>query len=270
MKTFMKTAFILVFVLFLNMFTEGQQANYYVLPVNGNGYSFWGNSNISKISMANTNDYHLGTITDYSIKTTIKSDPGCGWTWGKLNQAPVAGLSNDGNFWLSGLLGIGGYGYSDTRLFIHAVNQKAIQIYHEVENNYSHTILIFENNDLTKALTVVDKNQQDVYNLYGNGNVYMRDLVAQSVTVRPDPWGFPVPDFVFDKNYKIMPLGSLEEYIVNNKHLPDIPSGNELKEKGYDMKKMDYLLLQKIEELTLYIIELKKENDILQQQLKNN
>jgi hypothetical protein len=66
-------------------------------------------------------------------------------------------------------------------------------------------------------------------------------------------------DKVFDEEYKLNSLEFVEKYIKENKHLPDIPSAEEVVKEGVDVQKMDALLLQKIEELTLYVIELKKE-----------
>jgi hypothetical protein len=66
-------------------------------------------------------------------------------------------------------------------------------------------------------------------------------------------------DFVFEEAYQLMPLPLLENYIKINKHLPEIPSANEVEENGISLGEMDAKLLQKIEELTLYIIELQKQ-----------
>jgi len=68
-------------------------------------------------------------------------------------------------------------------------------------------------------------------------------------------------DHVFDKNYSLMPLNKLDEYIKANKHLPGIQTTAEVMSDGLDLGKMNALLLKKIEELTLYTIELKKEID---------
>lgn len=66
-------------------------------------------------------------------------------------------------------------------------------------------------------------------------------------------------DFVFDKNYKMLSLPEVESYIKANKHLPGIPSAEEVVANGVDLAEMDARLLQKIEELTLHIISLEKE-----------
>lgn len=71
------------------------------------------------------------------------------------------------------------------------------------------------------------------------------------------------PDYVFNDDYKLQPLSDVEKYIQENKHLPGVPSASEVSAQGIDLGKMDATLLQKIEELTLHMIELKKENESL-------
>jgi hypothetical protein len=69
----------------------------------------------------------------------------------------------------------------------------------------------------------------------------------------------PCSDFVFENDYKLMSLNDLKKFVESNKHLPEIPSAKEFKENGgYNLSKMDDLLLRKVEELTLYIIQLEK------------
>jgi hypothetical protein len=72
-------------------------------------------------------------------------------------------------------------------------------------------------------------------------------------------------DFVFDDDYELRPIGEVETYIKENKHLPEIPSSEEVVKDGIDLGTMDAKLLQKIEELTLYIIELEKRIKTLEQ-----
>ncbi len=77
---------------------------------------------------------------------------------------------------------------------------------------------------------------------------------ATEVRVEALPWS----DFVFDKDYKLPTLQEVENHINEYKHLPDIPSEKEVKENGVSLGEMQAKLLQKIEELTLYTIELNK------------
>ncbi len=72
-------------------------------------------------------------------------------------------------------------------------------------------------------------------------------------------------DYVFAKDYQLKPLEEVEAYINENKHLPDVPSAEEVVKSGIDVAQMDALLLQKIEELTLYVIQLKAELKALKQ-----
>jgi hypothetical protein len=67
------------------------------------------------------------------------------------------------------------------------------------------------------------------------------------------------PDYVFDSTYQLRPLASLSKFIDQNKHLPGIPSATEVKkEGGVELGDMNVKLLEKVEELTLYILELNK------------
>lgn len=66
-------------------------------------------------------------------------------------------------------------------------------------------------------------------------------------------------DYVFSDTYQLMALDDLERFVRDNGHLPDLPSENEVVGKGYNMVEMEGLLLKKIEELTLYIIEMQRQ-----------
>jgi len=66
-------------------------------------------------------------------------------------------------------------------------------------------------------------------------------------------------DYVFDEDYKVMPLKDVESFIKANKHLPNVPTTQDVMANGNDLSKTDAKLLEKIEELTLYVIELNKE-----------
>ncbi|MBN8852873.1 MAG: hypothetical protein J0H07_13525, partial [Sphingobacteriales bacterium] len=84
------------------------------------------------------------------------------------------------------------------------------------------------------------------------------------------------PDYVFNNDYKLPGLDSLERYIRVNQHLPGIISADQAKEQAIDLAENQALLLQKVEELTLYLIkehkkveELTKEVERLKTQLKN-
>ena len=77
------------------------------------------------------------------------------------------------------------------------------------------------------------------------------------------------PDYVFEEEYRLMPLEELENTIKTAKHLPGIPSAAEVAKNGVSIGEMQSKLLQKVEELTLYMIELKKENEQLKTRIAN-
>lgn len=92
-----------------------------------------------------------------------------------------------------------------------------------------------------------------------NGTIYAKKYIC---TLQ----GFA--DYVFNKDYKLIELDELEKFISKNNHLPNIPSEKEIIEKGLDAGDMLKLQMEKIEELTLYIINLKKEVETLKNKIK--
>lgn len=75
------------------------------------------------------------------------------------------------------------------------------------------------------------------------------------------------PDYVFKDEYKLAPLSEVENFIQEKGHLPGVPSATEISKDGINLGQMDAILLQKIEELTLHMIELEKKNELLKQQI---
>ncbi len=73
-------------------------------------------------------------------------------------------------------------------------------------------------------------------------------------------------DYVFEKEYSLPTLAEVEAFIQQNGHLKDIPSAATVAEEGIDLGEMNKLLLQKIEELTLYVIALNKEIETLKKE----
>lgn len=80
-------------------------------------------------------------------------------------------------------------------------------------------------------------------------------LVTREVEVTLAGW----PDFVFEDSYNLIPLVEVKQYILENNHLPGVPAENEIIDNGLNLGEMDAILMQKIEELTLYIIQLEEQ-----------
>lgn len=91
------------------------------------------------------------------------------------------------------------------------------------------------------------------YKLDVNGKVRANEIVVNTTGA----------DFVFADNYKLNTLKDVELFVKENKHLPEIPSAAEMIEQGMEVGELTKRLLQKVEELTLYIIEQQKEIDAL-------
>ncbi len=70
-------------------------------------------------------------------------------------------------------------------------------------------------------------------------------------------------------NYNLLPLKELEQYILKNKHLTEVPTQNEISKDGMDVYEMNAILLKKVDELTLYVIEQQKEIEQLENKIKN-
>ncbi|HEX2627820.1 MAG TPA: hypothetical protein VHM26_02370 [Chitinophagaceae bacterium] len=85
------------------------------------------------------------------------------------------------------------------------------------------------------------------YELSVNGQIICEDVTMQAIGA----W----PDYVFEKDYKLMPLTGVKEFIETNKHLPNIPSAAVIEKQGIQLKDMTMKLIEKVEELTLYILQ---------------
>ncbi len=115
------------------------------------------------------------------------------------------------------------------------------------------------------------------FHLYSNGELSLKSDVKElfrvetsglmrtrKVLVDTQIW----PDYVFEDHYSLMPLQEVEKYLKANKHLPAIPSESEVKTSGIDLGEMQVKLLEKVEELTLYLIEQNKEIEKLKAELQ--
>jgi hypothetical protein len=96
---------------------------------------------------------------------------------------------------------------------------------------------------------------------------YKLDVVG-SVRAREIRVDMSGADFVFENSYKLIPLNELEIFIKEQKHLPEIVSAREMSEKGSDIGALNTKLLQKIEELTLYLIEQNKKMVIMEEKIR--
>ncbi|MFY7909764.1 MAG: hypothetical protein ACOVO2_09440 [Emticicia sp.] len=92
-----------------------------------------------------------------------------------------------------------------------------------------------------------------LYKLAVNGSVRAKEIVVEST------WA----DYVFDEKYQLRSIDEMEVFIKENKHLPNIPKASDIENNGLNVAKTNKAMMEKIEELALYIIQLKKEVDTL-------
>lgn len=131
----------------------------------------------------------------------------------------------------------------------------------------------YDNVSCGSGLCAVRLSLQDNGNIYMPGNLLIGKTTQTNATYKIDVNGnvrankvvvnTTGADFVFEPGYQLPSLYTLETYIKKNRHLPGIAPAAEMQQDGVDVGEHTTNLLQKVEELTLYIIELKKEIDAL-------
>ena len=141
-------------------------------------------------------------------------------------------------------------------------------------------IRIGTNGGNTNGKFVIRTNGGDRFFVDGSGNVNIGSqtdapgyivrvggkMICEEVKVKLQSSGWP--DYVFSESYNLPALTELEKFIQKNKHLPNIPSATEVEKNGLEVGDMQKRMMEKIEELTLYIIQQQKEIDELKLQMK--
>jgi hypothetical protein len=138
-------------------------------------------------------------------------------------------------------------------------------------------IRIGTNGGNTAGKFVIRTNGGDRFFVDGNGNVNIGSqtdapgyllrvdgkMICEEVKVKlSSAW----PDYVFEDKHQLMPIGELTQFIRQNKHLPNIPSAKEIETNGIQVGDMQKRMMEKIEELTIYIISLQQQIDILKKE----
>lgn len=143
-----------------------------------------------------------------------------------------------------------------------------LMVKHIANSDWQYGLSVWVDRDKTKAFTVNTSTGANLFTVWGNGVVNAKNIYAEQVEVRVDAIGVYWPDYVFKKDYELRSLYEVDDYIKLNSHLPDVPSEKVVMKDGLNLAEMDAILLKKIEELTLYIIEQQKEIDGLKEMVK--
>ena len=180
-----------------------------------------------------------------------------------------------------------GIGTTNPTSILELVNSNSNRI--KFNNNDTSSISFLPNNGdshfhishtLDNRLTIsqgLNVGENKLFTIVNNGAVGIGTTVPDSkLTVKGNihteevkvDLSVPGPDYVFKEDYDLKPLEEVQEYIQAHGHLPNIPSAKEMEVNGILLGGMNMKLLEKIEELTLYLIELGKENQLLQETIR--
>jgi hypothetical protein len=129
------------------------------------------------------------------------------------------------------------------------------------ELTYSSVFKIDANVNIASGDLIIKDNVGDIqFRAYANGLVRAREVRVNLSSI--------APDYVFDKSYKLLSLPEVEQFISKYKHLPNVASAQEMTNEGsINVNDMQFKLLEKVEELTLYLIQLNKENQELKERV---
>ncbi len=232
--------------------------------VDKNGVAVYNSvANSVRASLSVTSSDH-GIINLYnsasSLRATINSN---GNTYFNGGNVGISVLSPQSKLHIAGIASstIGGDGLmlsddgTPTRAFLFRIDNdnKDFHIDNKYDATWSTSLTILRGSG---RVGIGTSNPQSLLAVKGK-------ITAQEIEVTLSGWS----DFVFDKNYKLETLDEVENYIMENGHLPNVPSEEEVIKKGVNLGEMDAILLRKIEELTLYMIDMKKENEELKAEL---
>jgi len=242
--------------------------------------------NLRTTSFISANEYiTVQNGGSYRVALNGQSD---GYVTGRdaANQDKFLISSNGNSYFNGGNVGIGTLapafkldvaGNLRTTSFINA------REYITVDNGGSYRVAL--NGQSDGYVTGRDVTSQDKFLISANGNSYFNGGnvgigttnpqqklhvkgTVYSTEVKVDLAAGTGPDYVFSSNYQLPTLNDVKTYIDQHKHLPEVPSAKEMEANGVNLGEMNMLLLKKIEELTLYMIDMKKENEVQQREIE--
>lgn len=265
----------------IQFLTFDNGTNFSFIPTNASGTAVNSTLRLGGFGAFSSNTVHLGVTGNIGVGTwspiapievsknlDVTSGPGkLGIIFGRLQEGSAYG---DGTFlgvrvYESQISGYGGKSFAIELSFYGNVNS-SIGFYRGAGVNGGY--LTFHTDANTEQMRIL-----------GNGNVAIGTqdpkgyklavagkIVSEEVVVKLKAnW----PDFVFDDTFTLTPLSALETFIKAEKHLPEVPTAEQIKENGVEIGEMNRVLLKKIEELTLYLIEQDKRLMELEQVIKS-
>jgi hypothetical protein len=259
--------------------TTGAQLEF-VIPANTDGTNFWGQGRIITVAGNSSNASAVGEMILGTRRSFNKLGTGSQWYYGNdiiidgngnvtipilTTPSLTTGISANATNTFQEVLANNYYGISDVsypgqfRWYTSPNNSlyKDNALYQlrgwDEGSNTENTILTATGSGSVGIGTINPQNKLDV-----NGTIH-----SKQVNVDLTGWS----DYVFNKDYPLPTLTETEAYIAQNHHLAEIPSANEVAKNGLDLGEMNKLLLKKVEELTLYLIEKDKQVNAQQKQI---
>ena len=213
-----------------------------------------------------------GAVNDY----VLTSDGDGIGTWQPVSGGSLWSESGGDIYYNTGDVGIGVTSPGEKLEVAGTIKMNGFKLPTGASNNY---VLTSDVNGVGTWQSIpfqwLRSGEDDIY--YNTGNVCVGTdtpeseftvdgtITTREMKVQLTGW----PDFVFEKNHKLMPLSKLEKHIKKQKSLPGIPTNKQVVKEGVLVGEMQAKLLEKVEELTLYVIELDKEVKDLREENEN-
>jgi hypothetical protein len=195
-------------------------------------------------------------------------------------STPLYKVDVRGNTYTTGAAGIGTEpALSDVQLLLKTQFNREVGICvdQQVSEPYSYAYKAIVHDEQTKGLGIYsDLYGKDIFTMYSNGKLEISNSTGKILQLEADgllrgrqikldlvAWA----DYVFDDDYELMPLNEVEAFVKKENHLPNVPSEEELIETGLDLEEMNKILMEKVEELTLYLIEQNKSIEDLNERI---
>lgn len=195
------------------------------------------NSGAAKFNIQFAPDNSIVTNSDLNVGGNVKLGPVGGGV-----STILGSVNNSGAIQIKSNFSVGGSAYRYLRLGWN-------------DNSSVFTPVLSINEDLNVGIGTTNPNQK----LTIKGKIYAEEIIVE----------LAVPaDYVFKPDYKLMPLQEVERYVTEQNHLPEMPSASHIIQNGLNVGEMQNKLLQKIEELTLYVIKQQKEIQTLNTEIQ--